>query len=63
MERKPAKMIGKPAKKRRWTSSRQDPRGYVQKLHRGRSLWASVHENAKPNRKHGGLVDEELVRG
>ena len=31
MERKPAKMIGKPAKNRRWTSSRQDPPGYVQK--------------------------------
>ena len=32
MERKPAKMIGKPAKKRRWTSSRQDPPGDEQKL-------------------------------
>ena len=33
MERKPAKMIGKPAKNRRWTSSRQDLPGYEQKPH------------------------------
>ena len=32
MERKPAKLIGKPAKNRRWTSSRQDPPGDEQKL-------------------------------
>jgi len=31
VERKPAKMIGKPAKNRRWTSSRQDLPGNVQK--------------------------------
>jgi hypothetical protein len=49
--RKPAKMIGKPAKNRRWTSSRQDLPGYEQKPDRGRRLQASGLLTTKPDRK------------
>jgi hypothetical protein len=56
-------MIGKPAKNRRWTSSRQDPPGYEQKLDTRPTApgeWAADYET-KP--KDGAEVDRELGRG
>ena len=63
MGRKPAKMIGKPAKNRRWTSSRQDPPGDEQKLDTRPTTpgdWAADQE-AEPEER--AEVDQALGRG
>ena len=56
-------MIGKSAKKRRWTSSRQDLPGYEQKPDTRPTTpgeWAADHET-KP--EDGAEVDRELGQG
>jgi len=56
-------MIGKPAKKRRWTSSRQDPPGDEQKLDRRPTTPGERAADRKAEPEDGAEVDQALGRG